>query len=343
MKFARRLFLTMELATGLERPTPVAQLRDMPVVRRHTIAYWSESNNGTLNVLDIKRDGTRKIANIPRLGRLLIHDRLDIIIAFGHFERPPTNRPYGVLANISMFAFSDPNTVRRVPSSEHERILKALDHSWLREGILRDPRLGTAAAFHMLTEQKSFLIGNTTLQAFTYGTIVYLADMDICGPKKVGVKDLAGKGNPRWAELLDICYQQEEFEFGEELDAIERELLRPHLRGDGTYVVQVGITTMQVWSFDEDVPLHQENPHYWQQRTVAARIRAEKRKAAVRKQFPCQSTKFRSSSSFLENISRLPMNIRKSKRRALTLSNPSGKHLDRAGKGSWERKWFKRL
>ena len=264
----------------------------------------SESNNGTLNVTDTKRDGTRRITNIPRLGRMLIVNKLDIIIAFGHFETPPTNQPSNVLANISMFAFGDPNAIRRVPSSEHERILKALDHSWLREGILRDPRLGTAAAFHMLTECKPFLIGDTTLQAFSYGTIVYLADMDIYGPKKVGVKDLAGEGKPRWSELLDICYQQEEPEFGGELDVAERELLRPHLRGDGTYVVQIGFTTIQVWSFDEDVPLHQEDPHYWQHRTVAARIRAEKRKEAVPKQFPCQSPKFRSSSSFLENIGR---------------------------------------
>ena len=302
INLAHRLFLTMEIATGHERPIPVAQLKDMPAVRGHIIAYWSESNNGTLNVTDTKKDGTRKITNIPRLGRMLIHDKLHIIIAFGHFERPPTNQPSTVLANISMFAFSDPNAVRRVPSSEHERILKTLDHSWLREGILRDPRLGTAAAFHMLTERKPFLIGDTTLQAFAYGTIVYLADMDIHGPRKVGVQDLAGEGKPRWAELLDICYQQEELESGEELDVIATEFLRPHLRGDGTYVVQVGITTIQVWSFDEDVPLHQEDPHYWQHRTVAAHNRAATRKEAVLKQFPCQSPKFRSSNSFLENL-----------------------------------------
>lgn len=304
IKLAHRLFLAMELTTGHERPIPVAQLKDMPAVRGHFIAYWSESNNGTLSVTDTKTNGTRKLTNVPRLGRMLIHDKLDIVIAFGHFEKPPTNQPSSVLANISMFAFSDPNAVRRVPSSEHERMLKTLNHSWLGEGILCDPRLGTAAAFHMLTERKPFLIAETTLQAFTYGTIVYLADMDIHGPKKVGVKDLADEGKPRWAEILDICYQQEELESGGELDVIERELLRPHLRGDGTYVVLVGISTIQVWSFDEDAPLHQEDPQYWQHRTVAARIRAEKRKEAVLKQSPCRSRKFRSSSSFLDNIGR---------------------------------------
>ncbi|KAL8792571.1 MAG: hypothetical protein Q9195_004793 [Heterodermia aff. obscurata] len=275
----------------------------MPAVRGHIIAYWSETSNGTLHIMDTKRDGTRKITDIPRLGRMLIHDNLDIIIAFGHFEKPPPNQPSNVLADISMFAFCDPNAVRRIPSSQHERFLKTLDHSWLREGILRDPHLGTAAAFHMLTERKPFLIGETTLQAFAYGTIVYLADMDMQGPKKVGVKDLAGEGKPRWAELLDICYQPEELEYGEP-DVIERELLRPYLRGDGTYVVQVGITTIQVWCFDEDIPLHQEDPQYWRHRTVAARSRAERRKEAVLKQIPCQSPKFRSSNSLLENIGR---------------------------------------
>ena len=304
IKLAHRLFLIMELATGHERPIPIAKLEDTPAVRGHVIAYWSESNNGTLTVTDTKKDDTQKIINVPRLGRMVIHDKLDIIIAFGHFEKPPINRPSSVLANISMFAFSDPSGVREVPSSEHERMLKTLNHSWLQEGILRDPRLGTAAAFHMLTERKPFLIAETTLQAFTYGTIVYLADMDIHGPKKVGVKDLADEGKPRWPEILDICYQQEELESGEELDVMERELPRPRLRGDGTYVVLVGITTIQVWSFDEDAPLHQEDPQYWQHRTVAARIRAEKRKQAVLKQFSCRSRKFRSSSSFLENIGR---------------------------------------
>ena len=304
IKLAHRLFLIMEIATGYERPIPVAQLKDMPAVRRHIIAYWSQSNNGTLHVTDIKTDGARKITNIPRLGRILIHDKLDIIIAFGHFEKPPTKQFSNVLANISMFAFSDPNAVRRVPSSEHESILKALDHSWLRKGILHDSRLGTAAAFHMLTERKPFLIGDTTLQAFTYGTIVYLADVDIRGPKKIGVKDLAGEGNPRSAELLDICYQQEELESGGELDVIEREFLRPHLRGDGTYVVLLGITTIQVWSFDEDVPLHEEDPQYSQHRTTAARIRAEKRKEVSVKRIPGKSPKSRSSNSFLESIGR---------------------------------------
>ena len=304
IEFAHRLFLTMELATGYERPIPVAQLRDMPVVRGFIIAHWSQSNNGTLNVTDTKGDRTRRITNIPRLGPMLIHDKLDIIIAFGHFGKLSTSPPSNVLANISMFAFSDPNAVRMIPSSHHERLLKTLDHRWLREGILSDPHLGTAAAFHMLTERKPFLIGETTLQAFAYGSIVYVADMDIRGPKKVGVKDLAGEGSPRCAELLDICYQQEELDTGRELDVIDREFLRPYLRGDGTYVVQIGITTIQVWCFDEDIPLHQEDPRYWQQRTEAARTRAGKRRQAVLKQLPCKSPKLRSSISFLENIGR---------------------------------------
>ena len=269
-------------------------MRGTPAIRGPVIAYWSESKEGTLYVTDVTGDDIRELTNVPRLGRILIHDKLDIIIAFGHFEKPSNTRSKGVsglLANISIYDFSDPKALQKVPSSEHDKILKASRHTWLREGILRDQRLGTAAGFHMLNEGTPFLIRGSTLQAFAYATTVYLADMNVHGPKKMGVEDLAAGNYPRKAELLDICYQPENVESGSAFDATEEEVLTPRLHGDGKYVVQLGLAKIQIWSFDEDTELHGEDPHYSRCRTKAATARAEMRKQVLLNEVPCQSYK----------------------------------------------------
>lgn len=272
------------------------------------MAYWSDRNNGTLTVRDIANNDSRQLTDIPRLGLVLVHEKLDVVIAFGHFDGPPPNRRErpGLLANISMYDFSDSKGLRKLPSSEHERIFKAYHRSWLPEGILLEPRLGTAAAFHMLVEGQPFFLGDSNLQVVIYDTVVYLGDMEYHGATKLGVEDLGIEGHPRRAELLDFCYRPETVMLRGELDAAERVILCPRLFGDGKYLVQCGFTMIQVWCFDEDSNLNEENTLYWQYRTSAARVRAIRRREATRRKFPSQSLKkVHLENRFLEYMPRL--------------------------------------
>lgn len=266
-------------------------LTDSPGIRGSVIAYWSDGHNGTLTVRNILNSDSRQLTNTPRLGRVLIHEKLDVIIAFGHFDKLPTNRhsDKSLVANISMYDFSDTKILRKLPSSQHERIFKAYHRSWLREGVLNDHRLGTAAAFHMLKEGQTFFVGDTNLQGVAYDTVIYFADMEYRGPTQMGVEDLGIDGHPRRAELLDFCYQPEIVSLGGEMDGAESDIIYPRLFGDGKYLVQCGFATIQVWSFDEDSKLKKENTLYWQYRTLAARARAVRRREATRRRFPSQS------------------------------------------------------
>ncbi|KAG7008829.1 hypothetical protein G7Y79_00004g014130 [Physcia stellaris] len=190
-----------------------------------------------------------------------------------------------------MYDFSDSKGLRKLPSSEHERVFKAYHRSWLSEAILREPRLSTAVAFQMLVEGQSLFLGHTNLQGVIYDTVVYLGEMEYHGATKMGVEDLGIEGHPRRAEFLDFCYRPEIVRLRGELDAEESVFLYPQLLGDGKYLVQCGFTMIQVWCFDEDSKLNGENTLYWQYRTLAARVRAIRRREATRRKFPSQSLK----------------------------------------------------
>ena len=126
--------------TGEQTTLAVDRLFDVPAVRGQFVAFWHHSDEGTLTVVDVKTNMTAKLTKVPYLGRILIHPKLDVIIAFGHIPDASSHRHLGRagnLAKISMYDFSRGRSLKKMDPAKHDRIFQALSCDWYRDGILQ--------------------------------------------------------------------------------------------------------------------------------------------------------------------------------------------------------------
>ena len=179
----------------------------------------------------------------------------------------------------------------------------------------QDPRFATAAAFQFLNEGRPSHVQNSDVQLVVHDTIVYQADMDQIGSKKLSVQDLAAQDYAQRAELLNLMYEPQQTMFEPEALAMGLDLIAPRLYADGTYLVFLGLRSFQAWCFDESTKLADEDiavetcQTYYDLRKKAADTRATERRleatkafAAIAQCYPGLSVNFKELGSFAETI-----------------------------------------
>ena len=130
-----RVLLAFDINGNDKKEFPIDGLDDMPAMRGYTIAYWSRDSEGALKVVNFVVEGSQ-VTKTSRLGPLLIHPNLNVIIGFGHF--PETSRSIGLRPEISMYDYRHRGHLVKLPSSEHERVFSAFSYSWYRVSAFQD-------------------------------------------------------------------------------------------------------------------------------------------------------------------------------------------------------------
>lgn len=135
-----RSLTTLDFETSKQKTLLVDRLPDVPAVRGRFVAFWSNSDEGTLTLADVTIDKMKKLTKVPYLGSILIHPKLDIVIALGHIPNggiPRVTGRAGNLAEISMYDFGHDHPMKKIDPAEHDRVFQALCCDWYRDGILR--------------------------------------------------------------------------------------------------------------------------------------------------------------------------------------------------------------